>query len=483
MSELEKSSSNRDTWSDEQKSIGQRIKDIAGASGLGMKALHQRMSKFPFVSNNLKAFEHLLNGRVSPTFGDVVATAVDVLVKEEDDRAAKLSKWTQEERELRRAELSHFVLTGEDGKYALHELEDRITQPVIDRAIKEAAKAGWTTVPCDWGQGITNNAFNKRMLLDPPKIEVKINDAEWLAERQLGPWGALISGFVVRRAKQKSRHLTNDRKIRIASDFISTNKVTLQPTNYFSSLATDQIAWFRLSSEAIAKDGRPKETPWDGISAFIDQEGRLKSFSESKLSNQIGASVMALTDDGEMLVVHQNNRTHQSSGRLAPSGSGSLDWIDIGERTDLLDIVRHGAKRELEEECVLIDPNGKYKPIKNEILLTGFVRMLHRGGKPEFFGIARVEGKADDICARDPEKYVQQVVKAQITNADWLAGAAAPQIARMCREYLVQLKDSSGQDIALSYPFEHLLKHLVDVCEDHETASLIDKFMAPKVNR
>src|SRR5262249_55714636 len=157
-------------------------------------------------------------------------------------------------------------------------------------------------------------------------------------------------------------------KIRVASDFVGRSQVVLQPTRYFSSLATDQIAWFRFITSTTRPDGRPERVLWDGMGAFIDERnGRLKGFDQCGVSNQVGASVIALTQDGEMLISHQNKHNHQSQGRLAPSGSGSMDWNDVGERMDFLDVARFGAQRELEEECVLVDKTGKYPPISCEV--------------------------------------------------------------------------------------------------------------------
>lgn len=466
-------SKTRDKWSDEQKAKGDRIKSVAKEIGIGLKELHSALSRFPGVTLSPDAFEHALNGRVTPSFAAILDAATDVLTEKRDEKENKLNPATKQELDLNKLELRHFIINGDaNEQFELHELERRIKEPAIARIEQEGARYGWKLSRYDWGDGLSNPSFDKDLLTSPPKIVIENKTKEWLAHEY---WSPHISGFVISDARKKSPLLTNDLKIRIASDFIGQPQVVLQPTRYFSSLATDQIAWSRFTTTKTRPDGTPEDILWDGVSAFIDEKnGQLKGFDRCKVSNQLGASVMAFTQDGEILIVHQNKHNHQSGGRQAPSGSGSLDWADVGEKTDFLDVVRCGAKRELEEECVLIDPKGQYPTLGCEVVLTGFVRMVHRAGKPEFFGLARIDGKADDIWGRRPERYVEKVFSPSIEKANWKT-PASPQIARMCRSYL----EYPGP-IPLSYPLQHLLNHLVEVCEDPERATVINAFMAVK---
>jgi len=465
-------------WSTEQAEIGKRIHERAKELGVNnLILLHDKITALPKsgVLLSQSSFEAVLRGRPSPQFTHIVDAAVQVLIAAQESRAVEPS--TQPEIDLKKRQLRHFFMEGDDeDEYELHEVERYQKEEALNELERKAAVAGWKMHRYDWGEGLTNPSFNKSLVLSPPKIAVDKKTKEWLAYD--GFWHPDISGHVVRAARKKSRHLTNDRKIRIASDFLGNSTVVLQPTRYFASLATDQIAWFRFSTSKTKPDGTPERMLWDGMDAFIDRDGRLKGFAQCAVSNQLGASVMAFTKDGEMLVVHQNKLNHQSVGRLAPSGSGSLDWDDVEDRTDFLDIARYGAKRELDEECVLVDKDGGYSTINSEVLLTGFVRMVHRAGKPEFFGIAKIDATSDEICARKPERYVEKVFIAQIDKANWNK-PASPQIARMCRTFLEQHRGFRSNSVPLSYPLQHLLNHLSEVCDDREQAAVIDAFMRP----
>jgi hypothetical protein len=95
---------------------------------------------------------------------------------------------------------------------------------------------------------------------------------------------------------------------------------------------------------------------------------------------------------GHVFVVIQGAGSVQSPGLLAPSGSGSLDWSDYVEHGGKF--VSAGMMRELFEETThkngwsaLVDRGHAYT------LLTGYGRMLHRGGKPEFYGLVAMPRK------------------------------------------------------------------------------------------
>jgi hypothetical protein len=44
-----------------------------------------------------------------------------------------------------------------------------------------------------------------------------------------------------------------------------------------------------------------------------------------------------------------------------------------------------------------------------KVLLTGFVRMIHRAGKPEFLGLARIEEIAEEIVRGSPSNVQASV--------------------------------------------------------------------------
>jgi hypothetical protein len=352
---------------------------------------------------------------------------------------------------------------------------EKVRTPTMERITAALEKNGWRVETFERGQGCTNLEFNRSLVVRPPIIRLNcLND----------PWNALDrfdEDLLTFALAQKSGDANRDKKIRVASDFVGSDSVDVQETDYFSSLMTDQLAWTFVHSKALQKDGMtPQKILWDGTSAFIDiTNGRLKSLGEATISNQLGASTLAFSTDGYLMIVHQNARNQQSANTLAPSGSGSLDWSDIlkSNAHDLLTLVRYGAERELREECALDDDDSHPGHISSEIKITGFVRMLHRAGKPEFFGLGLLGATADKIRKRTPERYVEEVIKAELPRANWDTAQPTKEIARVCQAYREKAMQHESARISLSYPLEHALKLTIDLCQDSQAGPVLNQFV------
>lgn len=222
----------------------------------------------------------------------------------------------------------------------------------------------------------------------------------------------------------------------------------------------------------------------DGASTFINKtSGELMSLDDVSLSNQVGASLLGFSSEGHMMIVYQNDKNNQSANTLAPAGSGSLDWEDVADSKaeDFLSLIKFGAERELREECSL-DVRKKDKlRIGSSVMLTGFARMLHRGGKPEFFGLARIGATAAEIKRRKPERYVDKVVESGVRPADFLNGRPSQELIRVCKAYLEKVFQIGEFRVPLSYPLEHALNLTIEVCSTEDTAVVIDRFMREPV--
>jgi hypothetical protein len=161
--------------------------------------------------------------------------------------------------------------------------------------------------------------------------------------------------------------------------------------------------------------------------------------ADAQISNQLGCSTLAISDDGHLLIVLQSKFNFQSVGLLAPSGSGSMDWSDIkssGCEDDLLSLVSFGAQRELREECALNSDIDDRRYIPSAVLPIAFTRMLHRGGKPEFYFIGRVGGTFEEIRARKPERYVELVLRADVQPVDLKSECLIDGVKIMAHNYL-----------------------------------------------
>lgn len=347
---------------------------------------------------------------------------------------------------------------------------------MLQRVSAGLKKHGWRLDIMEKGQGCTSLEFNRAIIVKPPEIRIRTLPSEWSA---LDRYSDDLLTFAL---AQKTGDANPDRKIRIASDFINQKSVDIQEANYFGSLMTDQLAWVQVRSKAVQKDGMTPETVlWDGMSAFIEKEtGELKGLGEALISNQLAASTLAFSSDGHLMIVHQNDKNRQSPNTLAPSGSGSLDWADVtnSEAKDFLSLVRWGAERELREECALDDDGSGRRRISSSVMLTGFVRLLHRAGKPEFFCLGRIAAPAHEIRKRTPERYVEEVLRSELACVNWEAARPTDEIVRVCQAYLKSLFQHEGVRIPLSYPLEHALKLLIEVCNDARLASVIDRFMS-----
>lgn len=104
----------------------------------------------------------------------------------------------------------------------------------------------------------------------------------------------------------------------------------------------------------------------------------IETLDKSRMSDHIGVSTLAITNDGYTFIIRQNNKTAVNNYRLQPSGSGSVDFKDTYKTNYLSQIIIGAANRELHEETKI-----PYNII-DKTIITGFYRDLYKAGKPEF---------------------------------------------------------------------------------------------------
>lgn len=372
-------------------------------------------------------------------------------------------------------------------------LQDPVPEVVRNQMLRkigeELAESRWRLDEMAWGQGATDPYFNLEIVRNRPNIPLTIVSEKWLAT-DYHPED--LQTFALTKARQKPGDLFNDEKIRLASDFIDepTDGAVVQRTDYFSSVTTDQIAWSQVRTRELDESGSvPKHIIWDGVSAFIEQANvqdrpRLKGLGETSVSNQVGGSTLAFSRDGHMMIVYQAKNNLQSDSKLAPSGSGSFDWRDVDQSgaSDLLSLVRYGARRELHEECALGDGEDGERYIASSVMVLGFARMLHRGGKPEFYCLGMIDATAKEITQRKPERYVDRVITSGLGQVDWNSRRIPAEIQNLCRDYLDRPIRSENVIIPLSYPLEQALRIVIDVLEDTVAGVRIEEFVGKSLN-
>lgn len=368
-------------------------------------------------------------------------------------------------------------------RYVVESIPDNARRAIEEEVRIDLLQHGWRLDSMGKGAGCTNPTFNLLLFVNPPIIPYRVIPGHWLARERYSKdlWPIALS-----HAQKKPGDIFNAQKIRVAGDFVSSRSsdVPIQETDYISSLMTDQIAWMYVRSRKLSADGEtPEIVLWDGISAFIARNrssstSQLKALGEAEISNQLGGSTLAFSNDGHLLIVYQAKTNLQSDNLLAPSGSGSLDWADVAasNASDFLGMARYGAERELREECALDDDGTGRRRIDSKVMVTGFARMLHRGGKPEVYCLARIGARFLELNSRARERYVERVLKATVNPADLHCVHPRYEVMRVCEEYLTKNLYDEGRRMRLSYPLEHSLKLLIEACRDESAGKVVDRF-------
>lgn len=199
-----------------------------------------------------------------------------------------------------------------------------------------------------------------------------------------------------KRVKYRDR---NEPKIRLATNInVETLAgglpIQVQKTWYFHGLMTNELFGLTVSRRDALTPGRDRKIHhFDPDPLFFD--GReLRSPATSGASNHIGGSTIAITKDGKIVFHRQSQFNQVESSKIAPSGSGSFDWADYEQHPSqtLQDLIVRGIERELREELTVATGPGH-----SETVLTGFYRLLGRGGKLEFCAVTYLDQYANGI--------------------------------------------------------------------------------------
>jgi hypothetical protein len=378
-------------------------------------------------------------------------------------------------REARRAK------TRSKSLYIQRPVPKKLRRDITTQIRADAEAQGWQLAFMKHGQGLTSSRLNRELLLNAPIFALRVIPNLW---RPTHEHADELTKFVLSTGEGDTKL---EQKVRLASEIAAGKDVAIQQTDYHCSLTTDQLAWFCVHTREIKENLEPRQILWDGMSSFVDfsrkGHARLLEFHENGLSNQIGASVLAFTSDGYLMIIYQSKDNRQSADLLAPSGSGSLDWgrdYARSRATDLLTLVRCGAERELREECSLNEYKDraiKKRRIGSHVIVTGFSKMLHRGGKPEFYCLGWIDAPAKELIGRKPEKYVTAIRSIPGDKADWRHPKPSCEVARVCRAYVKASEVDEEVRIDPSYPLEHGLHLLIEACIDEACSTVIDRFV------
>ncbi len=124
----------------------------------------------------------------------------------------------------------------------------------------------------------------------------------------------------------------------------------------------------------------------------MDNDGQLFDLDYSSCANYIGASTIAITKDDYIIIGQQGDHSKANPGRYAPSGSGSVNYSDLKVSRNFNSLLINAMEREFSEE-------NNCSPEKDSIktILIGYCRLIERGGKPDFFGITRINKNLSEL--------------------------------------------------------------------------------------
>lgn len=190
----------------------------------------------------------------------------------------------------------------------------------------------------------------------------------------------------------KGGDFTNDAKICLASELFKERdgkyRWILCKGSYYCGYLTNFIF-----SKYIAGEHYALYPPINATNSSI------KTLSNSDFSDHIGVSTLLYSSDGYVVVFRQAGYSGYSAGKLAPSGSGSMDYADYQGDSDLKAVVIRAAERELVQETSLEKRHDWDGVFSTKVL--SFYRDMERGGKPEFCCITKI-----DKCKEDLADYI-----------------------------------------------------------------------------
>ncbi|MFS0741271.1 hypothetical protein ABC365_11790 [Brevundimonas sp. 3P9-tot-E] len=173
--------------------------------------------------------------------------------------------------------------------------------------------------------------------------------------------------------------------------------VRLQKTTYFFDRTTNEV--LRFDVYAKARNRRV----WAGRDHFLCDDELIR-LEQASASNQLGGSTIMIDQSGMAYLTRQAATSAESSGLLAPTGSGSFDlarYQKLAVRPGLTfqEFCRREIERELFEETDCVFSAAELKTV-----LVGFGRYLYRGGKPEVFAVTALRRPVADIRVSRQER-------------------------------------------------------------------------------
>ena len=191
---------------------------------------------------------------------------------------------------------------------------------------------------------------------------------------------------VLKRNFMSDRIIFNGKLIRMASDlFMDSESINIQNVRYFEGQCTNEIVYKQIKSNFSLGP------LFSGERLLFNEENVLYDLELSLCANYIGASTLVITKDNYIIIGKQGDFSRANAGRYAPSGSGSVSYKDLKSSGNFSSLVINAMEREFREE------NNYVKAKKMKTTIVGYVRLLERGGKPDFFGISYIDENSSGL--------------------------------------------------------------------------------------
>lgn len=188
-----------------------------------------------------------------------------------------------------------------------------------------------------------------------------------------------------------NRQFTNDKKLCLSKDIsLNSKHVVCHSGGYYDSFVTNQV----IGTTLLIKDKVHTTITSEHIFPSVeDTEGNhhLSDISTSQMNDHLGCSTIGFTKDNYVMLWVQASTAQFSKGMVIPTGSGSANYSDLTSHNLQKTIIKV-MERELIEEST---PDKEVDNSLNKTLLLGFYRWVTRGGKPEFTGVTKLPGNAD----------------------------------------------------------------------------------------
>lgn len=220
-----------------------------------------------------------------------------------------------------------------------------------------------------------------------------------------------------------NRQFTNERKLCLSKDInLNSKQAVCHVGGYYDSFVTNQVSGTTL----LIKDKVHTTITTEHIFPSVqDGDGNhfLSDISSSQMNDHLGCSTIGFTKDNFIILWTQGTNNMFSKDLLAPTGSGSTNYSDLSHH-NLQKTVIKTMERELSEETIYHSDLSKEASSNlnqanlNKTLILGFYRWVTRGGKPEFTGITKLAGNADEYKPRLEEMRSRAPLKLKISSID-----------------------------------------------------------------